>query len=105
MASKLTIKRFEVGTVAKFVGTVNAVIAVVVGLLGSFGAIISIVTANDHNGLEAFGISVAVIAAGILLYPMLMFLIGWLYGALMALVFNLFTGVSGGITVDVEESK
>ena len=105
MASKLTIKRFEVGSVAKFVGTVNAVISVVVGLIAAFGAIISLIASNEYNGFEAFGLSVAIIAAGILLYPLVMFFIGWLYGALAALIFNLFVGVSGGITVDVEEEK
>jgi uncharacterized membrane protein YdbT with pleckstrin-like domain len=101
----LTIKRLEVTSVAKFVGTVNAVIAVFVGLIGSFSAIISVVTANDHSGFEAFGISLAILIGGIVLYPILMFLLGWLYGALMALIFNLFSNFSGGIKVDVEETK
>ena len=103
MVKKLTVKRFEVGSVAKFVGTVNAVISVFIGLIASFGAIISLIASNEYGGLEAFGLSVGIIAAGILLYPLIMFFIGWLYGALAALIFNLFTGVSGGITVDVEE--
>lgn len=102
---KLTIKRLETLTIAKFVGTVNAIISIVVGLIGSFGAIISIVASNEYGAWESFGLSVALLAAGLILYPMLMFFIGWLYGALMALIFNIFVTFSGGITVDVEETK
>lgn len=102
---KLTIKRLETFSIAKFVGTVNAIIAVLVGLIGSFGAMISLISSNEYGGWESFGLSIAVLAGGIVLYPILMYFLGWLYGALMALIFNLFVGVSGGITVDVEEEK
>jgi Ca2+/Na+ antiporter len=103
MSKLLTVKHLDVLSIGKFVGTINALIAVVIGMLAAIATSISIMTNNHYGVFETIGLSAAIIAAGILVYPLVMFFVGWLYGILAALVFNLFIGVSGGITMTVDE--
>lgn len=103
MAKRLTVKHVETRSVAKFVGVVNALIAVVVGLIGGIAATVTYLGSGDFGVIETVGLSIAIVGASIVLYPLFMYLIGWLYGALAAIIFNVFVGVSGGIAINVDE--
>ena len=41
----------------------------------------------------------------IIVYPLVMFLLGWIQGAIMAVVFNVVVAGSGGLDLEVAESK
>lgn len=103
MATRLTVKHLDVFSLAKFVGIVNGIIAIVVGLIGAIVGSISYFSMNHLGVFETIGLSIAAIAVSVVVYPIVMFFLGWLYGAVAALIFNLFVGVSGGIAMTVDE--
>ena len=103
MSKELTVKHVDTLSIAKFVGVVNAIIAVAVGIIGAIAASISYITSGNYSAFETIGLTIAISAVALILYPLFMFVVGWLYGALAALIFNLFIGVSGGITLTVDE--
>lgn len=77
--------------------------SLVVGLIAAITGLVSYFSMNSYGVFETIGISVAIVAAGIVLYPLVMFFVGWVYGTISALIFNLFIGVSGDtMTVDEE---
>lgn len=103
MAKNITIKKLDALSVGKLLGTVNIIIAVAVGLIASIVTVISVVTNNTYDvGMDIL-VSIGIIIAGIIVYPLFMYAVGWIYGALVGFIFNVVIGVSGGINLTVED--
>ena len=49
--------------------------------------------------------SLAIILTAVILYPLVMFALGWLYGIVVSFIFNVVIGVSGGVGLTVEEER
>ena len=101
---KLTIVKLSVGSVAKTVGVLQAVFAFVVGLFASFATAAGLITANS-SFLKNVGVSLWVFGLGVILYPIIAFFIGWLQGAIAAVILNFVVAESGGVRLHVEEEK
>lgn len=102
---KILVRRLGVASVAKFVGTAHAIWAFIVGFLVLFGGIAAVVEQDGWNVWEKFGGSLAVVIFSVVVFPLIAFLLGWLYGAVLALVANLFLHTAKGIELDVEDEK
>lgn len=50
-------------------------------------------------------VTFAILITGIVIYPLIAFLFGWLYGAVVSLVFNMVIGISGGLEVTTQDVK
>ncbi|MAU34181.1 hypothetical protein CL689_05910 [Candidatus Saccharibacteria bacterium] len=99
----ITVKRVGILSIGKLAGTVNAIIALAVGIVAAIvGTVSYVTTTNDGIGAELVA-SLAIILSALILYPLVAFAFGWLYGALVALIFNVVVGVSGGVELTVEE--
>lgn len=101
---KLTISKFSVGSVAKTVGVLQAVFAFVVGLFASFATAAGLITAQT-SFVKGLGISLWVFGLGIIVYPVIAFFVGWLQGAIAAVILNFVFAESGGVRMHVEEEK
>lgn len=102
---KILIRRLGVASVARFVGVIQAIWAFIAGFFVMFGGIATVVNEKDWNSFEKFGASIAVVVFSLVVIPFVAFLVGWLYGAIISLIANLFLHTSNGIELDIEEEK
>ena len=47
--------------------------------------------------------SVMIVLVGVIAFPIIAFVFGWLYGALIGLIWNVLLGATGGLAMDIEE--
>lgn len=99
---KLVVNKLSVGSVAKTVGVMQAVFAFVVGLFASFATAAGVISGSS-SFVRSLGVSLWVFGLGIIIYPIIAFFIGWLQGAVAAVILNFVFLESGGIGVEVEE--
>ena len=99
----INVEHIGVSSIGRLVGTVNLIVGVVVGLLGAIVGIVNY-TSYYSNGIGAdVFVSIGILLVGVVVYPLLAFGLGWLYGALVAFIFNVVIGVSGGIKLTVAD--
>jgi hypothetical protein len=97
----LTIQKIRVGSFAKVVGITQAVFGFVYGLILSIGVASEAITANT-GFVKALGISVFVIGLAVLIVPFIAFLVGWVQGAIAAIILNLVFTESKGLDLEVD---
>ncbi len=102
---KLIIRRVGVSSFANFIGAAQAIWAFIFAFFGMFAAFAVIFENQDLTVGGKIGATLAAAAIALVIVPLLAFLIGWLYGAIVALIANLFLQAAKGIEVDVEEVK
>ena len=100
---KVTVRRLGVASVARFVGVANAVIGFVIGIFVAFGGLVGVLENDSFDTVTKIVSSLGVVLVSLILVPLLAFLYGWLYGAIVSLVANLFLNTSSGIELDIEE--
>ena len=102
---KLTIRRVGVSSFATFIGAAQAIWAFIFAFFAMFAGF-AVVFENDDLGLFGkIGATVAVAGVALVVVPVIAFLIGWLYGAVVALIANVFLQAAKGIELDVEEGR
>lgn len=102
---KLSIQKVGVGSLGKLFGTVNGIIGLAIGLVSSIVATVGVISNNNYSVLTDIFSAIGIVLVGVVVYPLVLFALGWVYGAIAALVINLFVGASGGLEVEVEELK
>ena len=102
---KILIRKLGVASVARFVGVANAILAFVIGFFVMFAGIAGVLEQNDWTTITKLFASVGVVMLSLIVYPLVAFLVGWIYGAIVALIANLFLHTAKGIELDVEEEK
>ncbi len=104
--SKLRIKKLGVMSVAKMYCVMMFVISLIIAI--PYGLIIilySLLGAGVVGGNEALAIGGGGVVIGILVMvglPILYAIIGFIGGAIAALIYNIFAGLVGGIEIEVE---
>ena len=98
----MVLRRIGVWSTAKMLGTIYAVLGLLAGL---FFAVISLVgagiAAQAEDGSGAFGALFGV--GAIVLFPIMYGCIGAVGGALTAALYNLFSGMVGGIEIELAQ--
>lgn len=102
---KLTVRKVGVASVGRLVGTWVAIIALAVGIIGSIVSLVSLFDQNNFNLFTGLGVSALVVLSWLVLYPVVAFVIGWLQGAILALVFNIVVAGAGGLSIEVDEES
>lgn len=105
MAKKVNITRLKTTSVAKLVGTLNAIILLAIGIVFAITATVAVISNNDFTILEDILASFAIVMVGMVVYPLVGFAFGWLYGALIGLIWNAVLGTAGGLEIETEEVK
>lgn len=99
------IRRLGVASVAKYVGLAQALLGFVYGFFAMLTGLAYVISADSYGVLEKIFGSVGVVLAALVVLPGFLFLVGWLYGAVFALIANLILQTSQGIEIDFEETK
>jgi CHASE2 domain-containing sensor protein len=102
---RLLVQKVGVSSLGKLFGSVNGIVGLAIGLISSIVTTVSVISNNNYSVLTDIFAAVGIVLLGVVVYPLVLFAVGWLYGAIVALVINLFVGVSGGIELEVEEVK
>lgn len=97
----LTVNRIRVGSLAKVSGIVQAVIGFVVGLIFTIGVAAESIT-EQTKFVETLGISLFTLGVAVVLFPLVMFVVGWIHGAVAAIVLNFVFKESKGLELEVD---
>lgn len=100
--STITVTKVGVLSIGKLVGTVNLIIGLAVGLVGAIVGLVSYFSVDNYEFFEGLLGAIGIILAAVVLYPLVVFALGWLYGVVAAFIFNVVVGVSGGIELTVK---
>jgi hypothetical protein len=103
MGKNVTVTHVGASSIGRLVGTVNAIVALAGGIIGSLATISSIVSSQNYSLWQNIGLSALIVAGGIIVLPLLAFVFGWLYGALVGVIWNVLLGASGGLDMTIED--
>lgn len=101
----IIIKRIGVGSFAKYLGVANGILGVIYAVFAIFAAVPAIILHDDLSTLGKIGASLGATVLIVAFIPAIMFAVGWVYGALVSFVINLFLSASKGIELDIQEEK
>lgn len=101
--ANITVTKVGVLSIGKLLGIVNLIIGLAVGLIAAIVGTVTYLTTGSYEFFEGLLGVLAIILSGVILYPLVLFAFGWLYGVLVAFIFNVVVGVSGGVELTVRE--
>jgi hypothetical protein len=105
MRTRLVVHKFNAMQIGKLIGILYAGIGLLVGLLVAamtfLGGLLQSITGTDLSAALGFGLGVAAIVA----LPVLYGIMGFLAGAIAALLFNFASSIVGGAVLEVESSS
>lgn len=102
---QIIVRKLGVGSVARFLGVASAIWAFVAGIFVMFGGIVSTVEQDEWSFLTKVMSTLGVVVGSLVVLPAIAFVWGWLYGAIVSLIANIFLQTSHGIEVDIEDRK
>jgi hypothetical protein len=100
---KILVRKLGVGSIAKFLGEANAIWALAIGIFAMFGGIAASLEHDGWSFVTKILATLGVVVGSIVILPAVAFIWGWLYGAVLALIANLFLQTAKGIELDVED--
>lgn len=103
--SNITVTKVGVLSIGKLLGTVNLIIGLAVGIIAVIAATVTYFAAGSYGFFEGLLGALAIILSAVVLYPLVMFAFGWIYGVLVAFIFNVVVGVSGGVDLTVKNDS
>lgn len=102
---RLVVHKVGVGSLAKLVGVWFAIVGLVLGVISAVVSAVSVFANNDYSVLGGVAVAILVVLGWVLVYPVVMFFLGWIQGAIVAVIFNVVISGSGGLSVHVEETN
>jgi hypothetical protein len=99
---RVAVTKISVGSLAKTVGVAQAVFAFVIGLISTIMVAAGAID-ETSSFIATLGVSLVWLGFGIILYPLFFFVIGWLQGAVAAIILNFIFAESGGLIVHTNE--
>ncbi|MCD8561845.1 hypothetical protein LRY29_02170 [Candidatus Saccharibacteria bacterium] len=100
----ITVTKVGVLSIGKLIGTVNLIIGLAVGIVAAIAGVVTYLAADSYGFFEGLLGSLAIVLSAVFLYPLVMFAFGWLYGVLVAFIFNVVVGVSGGVELTTKST-
>lgn len=100
----LSVSKVKVGSFAKVAGIVQAVFGFITGLVVTLNVAAETIN-NGTHWVQTLGVSLFTLGMAVLIFPLVGFVIGWVQGAIAAIIVNFAFKESGGLDVDVEEVK
>lgn len=102
---KIVVRRLGVASVARFIGVAHAIWGVAVGFLAMFAGISAVLVQEKWNLFEKILGSIGMVLLCLVVVPIVAFLFGWLYGAVLSLIANLFLHTANGVEFDVDDEE
>jgi hypothetical protein len=101
--AKMVVKRLGVLSIAKMYSLIAAVFGLIIGIFyGVFIALFTALMSSANGGSVAAG-GIGILA--VIFFPILYGIIGFIAGAIGALIYNFAAGFMGGIELDLENAE
>ncbi len=100
---KVNVTKLGVGSFARICGVAYALIGLVAGLIATIAVASGQIT-SQSSFVHSFGVSILALGWGVLIYPLIMFVIGWIEGGIIAIVLNLVFRESRGLELELEDA-
>jgi hypothetical protein len=97
----MEIKRIGVLSAAKIVGGVYAGLGLIIGLFSACFGLITFAGLISEADAELAGFGAGLFLAGLCLLPLLYGILGFIGGAIAALIYNVVAGVIGGLELEL----
>ena len=102
---EVTITKVGVGSLGKLLGFANAIISLLIGIVAAVVSTVSVIANNNYSVFQDILVALGITFGYILVLPLVAFGIGWLYGAIIAFVWNVFLGAASGLDIQTVEKK
>lgn len=102
---KIQIRKISVGSFAKLVGIAQAILALIAGSIAMFGGFVAVVEHDSWNFITKLFTSIGVALFALVVFPLIAFAFGWLYGAIVSLIANVFLQTANGLELTIDEEK
>lgn len=100
----IRVNKLKVGSFAKVVGITQAVFGFIYGLLLTLGVASEAIN-EDTTVIATLGVSLLTLGLSIVIFPLVAFVVGWIQGAVMALILNFVFQESQGLELEIEDAK
>ncbi len=97
----LTVTKVNIGSVAKVVGTFEAVLGFIVGLVFTISVSADAIT-SDTTFVRALGVSVFTLGMSVILFPLISFVVGWIHGLIFGVILNFVFKETKGLELETE---
>lgn len=101
---KVTVTKFNVSSFGRVVGAYQAIVGLIVGLMLSLSTATNQLSVSD-NLLRDLGISAAVAAFAVVIFPIVGFVVGWIQGAITAFVLNVIFAEANGLELEIDDKR
>lgn len=98
------VNRLRVGSFAKVIAVTQSILAFFYGAVFTLGVVAGQIT-NDSSVVKSLGISVTVFGLAIVIFPAVAYVIGWIQGAIAAVILNFVFKESEGLELELEDVK
>jgi hypothetical protein len=105
MAKKVNITKIKTTSLAKLVGTLNAIVLLAIGIIFSVTVTVAVIAEYDYSFMQNVFAALGIVLIGLVIYPVVGYVFGWLYGGLLGLIWNAVLGTSGGLEIETEDVK
>lgn len=100
----IRVEKLRVGSFAKVVAITQAIIAFIYGAIITLGVIAGQFT-NDSSFVQSLGVSVGVLGLSVVILPAIAYVVGWIQGAVAAVILNFVFKESQGLEVEIQDVK
>jgi hypothetical protein len=100
----ITVTKVGALSIGKLFGTVNLIVGLAIGLIAAVAGTVAFFGADTYTFFEGLLGAISIVLTAVVLYPLVAFALGWLYGALIGFIFNVVIGVSGGVELTVDNN-
>jgi hypothetical protein len=101
----VNVRRIGVASFGKLIGVWAAIVGLVTGVMGAVVAVASLLVNNHYGVFAGLFYSIGVVLLAVVVYPAVLFAIGWIQGAVIALIFNIVISGSGGLELVIDPSE
>lgn len=100
-ARTVTVTKIGVGSFAKTVGVAYGLIGLVAGVIATVAVSAGAIT-SDTTFVHSLGVSLWAFGWGVLIYPFVAFVVGWVEGAILAVLLNFVFKESKGLELELD---
>lgn len=99
----VNVNKIGVGSFARLSGVAYSLVGLVLGLVATVSVSAGQITTSSSI-VKSLGVSLLAFGWGVIIYPIVLFVIGWIQGALIALVLNVVFRESRGLELELEDA-
>lgn len=100
----IRVEKLRVGSFAKVVAITQAIIAFIYGAIVTLSVAAGQITSSS-SFVQSVGVSVGVLGLAVVLFPAIAYVIGWVQGAIAAIILNFVFKEGGHLELEISDIK